>query len=129
MPDVIQWGIDEFWGQLQALENAIVSEQNSLNADKAQLTSLYSVATRDPNPQSRAANQALLNPLIHRNSVLRLSYLQPVKDKFNQAVALASSALRAVGYTTPNLSGLGVLPLVPIAAVALVIVAPLPCRD
>jgi len=123
MPDVVQWGIDEFWAQLQALNDAITGVHNDLNADKAQLTSLYSQASRDPNPVTRAASQALLQPLIHQNSVLRLSYLQPVKDKFNQAVQAASSVLRSAGYTTPTLSGLGIVPLVPVIAVSLVVAA------
>jgi len=116
---VVQWTVDEFWGQLQNLKDQITQADSALNADKARLGALYATARQNYDPM----RDILLAPLIHRNTELRLNYLKPVKDKFNEAVAAASSVLRSAGYTTPQLSGLGVLPLVPVIAVTAVLVA------
>lgn len=120
MAGVVQWTIDQFWNNLQSLKSQIDQVESALLADKARLTALYSTARQNMDP----ARDVYLTPLIHRNSVLRLSYLQPIKDKFTQAVNAASAALRAAGYTTPNLSGMGfVFAIAPAAAVTLVLVA------
>jgi hypothetical protein len=118
--DAVQWTVTEFWRELQAVENQIHAVDAALQADKATLTQLYSLAKREYDPAG-AHDRAYLEPLIHHNSVLRLSYLAPVKSKFNSAVASASAALKSAGYATPNLSGLGVVPaviIVPAIAVA-----------
>lgn len=115
-----QWTVDQFWTQLQRVETQIKAVDASLQSDKATLTALYSRARQMLDPAG-AHDRAYLDPLIHQNTVLRLSYLAPVKTKFNAAVSAASSALRGAGYTTPNLSGLGVVPaviIVPAVAVA-----------
>jgi hypothetical protein len=62
-----------------------------------------------------------LDPLVHRNSQLRLQY-QSLVGKFKEAVAGASALLKKAGLTTPTLSGLGVAPLV-IVGVALIALA------
>lgn len=124
MADPVQWTIDRFWAELQNLENIAVGLRNNLNANKARLQALYTKTRLDPDPVRRAHNQALLTPLIHQNSVLRLSYLQPIVSKFNQAVQAASAALKSAGYTTPHLSGLGFAVIVaPLAAVTILGVA------
>jgi hypothetical protein len=120
MASPIQWTVTEFWNQLQNVENQIHAVDSALQADKATLTALYSQARKEYDPAG-AHDRAYLEPLIHQNSVLRLTYLAPVKSKFNGAVAAASAALKKAGYTTPNLSGLGVVPavvIVPAIAVA-----------
>jgi len=120
MAGPVQWTVTQFWNQLQNVENQIHSVESALLADKATLTALYSQARKEYDPAG-AHDRAYLEPLIHHNSVLRLSYLAPVKEKFNSAVSAASSALKRAGYTTPNLSGLGVAPaviIVPTVAVA-----------
>jgi len=120
MAGPVQWTVTEFWKQLQNVQNQIKAVDAKLRADKATLTALYSQARQQYEPAG-AHDRAYLDPLIHQNSVLRLSYLAPVKSKFNAAVAAASSALKSAGYTTPNLSGLGVVPaviIVPAVAVA-----------
>jgi hypothetical protein len=120
MAGPVQWTVTEFWKQLQNVQNQIKAVDAKLQADKATLTALYSAARKQLDPAG-AHDRAYLEPLIHQNSVLRMSYLAPVKSKFNAAVAAASSALRGAGYTTPNLSGLGIAPaviIVPAVAVA-----------
>jgi len=119
MAGPVQWTVTEFWRQLQSIENQIRAVDAKLQADKATLTALYAQARKQYEPAG-SHDRAYLEPLIHHNSVLRLSYLAPVKSKFNAAVAAASSALKRAGYTTPSLSGLGVVPaliIVPVAAV------------
>jgi hypothetical protein len=124
MAGPVQWTIDQLWSGLQQIRNGFNSVSADLKADQAQLTSLWSATKRDTNAARRAANQALLQPLIHQNSVLRLSYLAPIKANYDGAVARASSLLKKAGYTTPNLSGLGfVFEIAPATAVVLVTVA------
>lgn len=124
MADVVQWSIDQFWAELQNLENIAVGLKNSLNANKLRLQGLWSQTTRDPDAARRAKNQALLQPLIHQNSVLRVSYLAPIVAKFNQAGNAAAAALRSAGYRVPTLSGLGAAIIIaPVAAVTIVVAA------
>ena len=111
MAGPVQWTVTEFWKQLQNVQNQIKAVDAALKADKATLTALYTQARQQYEPAG-AHDRAYLDPLIHQNSVLRMSYLAPVKSKFNEAVAAASSVLKRAGYTTPNLSGLGVVPAV-----------------
>ncbi len=130
MANAVQWTVTQFWGQLQRLSDAINAVSAQLGADKAQLTQLYAKAKATPDPKG-AQDRALLQPLIHRNSELRLTYLAPIKAKFREAVSAAAAVLKSAGYTTPQLSGvaepesagLGALPLVPVVAVAAVLVA------
>jgi hypothetical protein len=121
MAGPVQTTVTAFWNQLQNVQNQIKAVDAKLQADKAVLQRLYSETRQRLDPMG-AHDRAYLDPLIHQNSVLRLSYLAPVKSKFNAAVAASSSVLKSAGYTTPNLSGLGViLPaviIVPAVAVA-----------
>jgi len=119
MAGAIQWTVTQFWNQLQSVQNQIKAVDSALRADKATLTALYAEARRQYEPAG-AHDRAYLEPLIHQNTVLRLNYLAPVKAKFNEAVAAASSALKSAGYSTPTLSGLGIVPsliIVPVIAV------------
>ncbi len=117
----VQWTVDQFYGQLQALSNQIGQVARALASDKSKLTALYSAAKRANNVK----NMKALEPLIHNNSVLRLTYLAPIRSKFNEAVSAASSALKRAGVTPPGLSGMGLAPaiLVPAVAATAVIVA------
>ena len=120
MANAVQWTIDQFYGQLQNLKGQIDAADAELQADKLQLQTMYSqmAAAYDP------SRDAFVAPLIHQNTVLRLTYLKPVKDKFNQAVAAASSAIRQAGYNTPGMAGMGVAPLliiVPVVAITAVL--------
>src|SRR5882672_5857633 len=103
MAGAVQWTIDQLWGGLQRIENGFKTVKADLDADKARLTQLYNETRSDTNAQRRADNQALLNPLVHQNSVLRLSYLAPIRDKYEQAIKLAQNTLKAAGYTAPDL--------------------------
>ena len=125
MANPVQWTVTEFWRQLQTVENLIHAVETALNADRTKLSALYAEARKEYDPAG-AHDRAYLEPLIHQNSVLRISYLAPVKAKFNGAVASASAALRKAGYNTPNLTGLGVVPaliIVPVAAATLLGIA------
>lgn len=123
MAGPVQWSIDQLYGALQSLYTRIQGVDAALNADKAELTRIYAAAKLQYEP-ARTHDLAMITPLIHRNSQLRLSYLKPIKDKYAQAVNIASQALRSAGYTTPGLSGMGaVFAIAPAAAVTLVLVA------
>jgi hypothetical protein len=120
MAGPVQVTVTAFWQQLQKVKDQIKAVEAKLQADKATLTVLYSEARKQYEPAG-SHDRAYLDPLIHNNSVLRMSYLAPVKSKFNEAVAAASSALKSAGYTTPGLSGMGAVPvviIVPAIAVA-----------
>lgn len=117
MAGAVQWTIDKFWAQLQNLQTQIKQVDAALQADKVRLGSLYSAVRARYDP---SADQ-FIAPLIHQNTVLRLTYLKPIKDKFNQAVAAASKLLKSAGYSTPQLGGLGVVPVVPVVAATLVV--------
>lgn len=121
MAGAVQWTVDQFYAQLQALKSQIDAVDSTLTANKNQLAKMYDTARRNYDP----ARDVYLAPLIHQNTVLRLNYLAPIKAKFNEAVAASSKLLRSAGYTTPALAGLelGVLPIVPVVAAAAVIVA------
>ena len=120
----VQWSIDQLWNQLGKLQSLAKSLKADLDADKAQLTRLWHDTTLDKDAKRRAENQALLKPLIHNNSVLRISYLAPVTAKFQSAVAMAGSALKGAGYTVPTLGGIGiVVAIAPLAAVTIVVAA------
>lgn len=117
MAGAVQWTIDQFWGQLQKLKSQIDAVDAALNTDKARLGTLYKQLQSRYDPSA----DAFVAPAIHQNTVLRLTYLKPIKDDFRKAVNAASGVIRSAGYTTPTLSGLGVLPAVPVIAVTLVI--------
>lgn len=120
MASVVQWTIDQFWNQLQSLKSQIDQVDKALTADKLKLQSMYTYAREHYDP----ARDVYLAPLIHRNSELRLNYLAPIKRKFADAVNAASTALKAAGYTTPTLSGVGfVFAIAPAAAVVIVLAA------
>jgi len=126
MADVVQWGIDEFYAQLQNLENIAAGLKNRANANRLDLMHLWDATKTQPEP-TRTKNQQLLNPLIHQNSVLRTQYLAPITAKFNEAVNAASAVIRQAGYQAPaTLSGLGIAPvliIVPTVAITAVVVA------
>jgi len=118
----VQWSIDQLWTQLQKLQSLATRLKADLQANKAELTALWTQTTKDPDAKRRAANQALLRPLIHRNSELRLSYLAPIVARFNTAVGLARDALVRAGYKVPTLGGLGaVFVIAPLAAVTIIV--------
>lgn len=120
MAGAVQWTIDQFYSQLQALSSQIDAAAAELDADKQQLGATYAAMQAQNDPY----RDAFVAPLIHENTVLRLDYLGPVRDKFNQAVTATSGLLQDAGYTTPGLSGLGILPaVIPAAAIAAVVVA------
>lgn len=119
MAGAIQWTIEQFWGELQSLKNQIDQTATALNADKLRLQGMYAAARRNYDP----ARDLYLAPLIRRNTELRLNYLKPVRDKFNEAVNAAAGALRGAGYTVPTLGEVGILPAVPVVAVTAVVVA------
>lgn len=107
MAGPIQMAADVFWAQIQNLETLSSRLKSDLAADRLKLMALYSVTRKDPNPKRAAANQALLQPQIHRNSVLRMRYAG-LAAAFNKAVDAARGTLKRAGYAVPrNLDGLG----------------------
>lgn len=122
MAGVVQMSVDAFWGQLQRLKDRCRAVQADLNIDKTTLTRLWSQTKTDPDPTRRAANQALLTPVIHNNSILRMRMVDVVA-KFNAVVAAASGVLKKAGYTPPTLQVVPAVVLVPVVAVTLLGVA------
>lgn len=112
-------GVDAFRASLESLSVAAKQERARLNADKMRLQAAYSSTRRDTNAARASANQALLQPLIHKNSELRLRYADLVRN-FNAAVTKAAAVLKSAGLTFQPLSGMGaaviVVPVVAIAA-------------
>ena len=120
MADAVQWTIDQFWAQLQNLKTQIDQVDTGLKANATQLGAMYSTAARNYDPY----RDVMIAPLIHRNTELRITYLAPIKTAFNNAVGAASNALKAAGYTTPTMNGMGVVFVIaPAAAVTLVVLA------
>ena len=91
----VQWTLTKFWSQLQRLSDAINAVSAQLGADRAQLMQLYARAKAEPDPKG-AQDRALLQPLIHRNSELRLTYLAPIKAKFTEAVSATAKLLNHI---------------------------------
>lgn len=123
MADIVQMGVDQFWSQLQNLQNILGGVKKSLDADRSQLSALYAKARADKTAAG-AQHRALLDPLVHNNSDLRITYLKPVQDKFTAAVNGAAAVLKKAGYTAPGLTGMGIAPaliIVPAVAVAAVL--------
>ncbi|HYM67752.1 MAG TPA: hypothetical protein VEW68_10705, partial [Patescibacteria group bacterium] len=87
---MVQWGVDQLYSGLQELKSKIDAVAADLNADKAQLAQMYDTARQNMDP----ARDVYLAPLIHQNTVLRLTYLKPIQDKFNSTVAAASKLIR-----------------------------------
>ena len=111
-----QMAADAFWSKVTDLEHKAKLEATALEAQKLKLQRAYSAAKRDPDPERSADNRALLDPLIHKNSALRLEYRELVAN-FNRAVDAARSFLERAGLRVP--SGLGQAQLlVPVVAVA-----------
>lgn len=123
MAGVVQMGVNEFWAQLQKLRGLSKRVKADLDADRSELMQLWARTRSDPNRVRAAQNQKLLTPLTHQNSKLRLKY-RDLTSMFNRAVEKARTALKAAGYTTPGLSGLGVVVAVaPVAAVVILLAA------
>ena len=121
MASAVQWTVDRFWSELQALKSGIDAASSALEQNRTELAGMYARARAAYDP----ARDAYLAPLIHRNTTLRITYLKPIRAKYNQAVNAAGAAIRRAGYTTPGLAGLGLAPaiIVPAVAVAAVVVA------
>ena len=119
MSAVVQWSVEQFWGELQNLKAQLDRTDAALKADAKQLGTLYATLRARYDPM----RDILVAPQIHRNTVLRTSYLNPVRAKYAQAVNAAAGVLRGAGYTVPNLGEVGVLPAVPVVAIAAVVVA------
>lgn len=117
---VTQVAIQDFYGLLQRLENLAKPLKADMDADKLTLTRLYTATRTDTDAARRAKNQAMLSPIIHQNSVLRQKYAELV-GAFNDAANKAADQLRSAGYDVPNLSGLGIAPIIIVGAAVAVL--------
>lgn len=117
MAGAAQWTVDAFYGELNKLAAAGRDVIAGLNAQKLTLQNAYTKA-RTSNDQPM---MTFLQPLIHKNSQLRLRYRDYVA-KFNEIVGAVSGFLRNAGLQVPaTLSGLGLAPaLIIIPATAVV---------
>jgi hypothetical protein len=110
--NVVQMTVDAFHRELDKLETAARAEAQGLEAQKLALQNAYSAARTS----GSVATRRFLEPLIHRNSQLRLRYRDAVA-KFNALVNGARSLLAKVGVKVPDelTQGLGVAPALLIA--------------
>jgi hypothetical protein len=113
MAGVAQMTVEAAYHELQKLSDAARAEVSALNAQKLELQARYTQARNSNN----AAAMKFLQPLIHKNSQLRLQFRDLVA-KFNGIVAGLSGLLRRAGVTVPQLSGLGAGPLTALVPVA-----------
>jgi hypothetical protein len=117
MANVVQWTVSAFYAELKKLDAAGRAEIAALASQKALLQAEYTKARNAGNQ----VGMTFLQPLIHKNSELRLRARDYVA-KFNELVGSVSALLRNAGLSVPaTLSGLGVAPLaiiIPAAAVA-----------
>lgn len=119
----VQWSIDQLYSGLQNLKAGIDRIATALEADRQDLIAAYNDLRAHATDAAYPNAKAALDQQTHRNSVLRISYLSPLRAKFTQAVNASSAFLKSHGYTTPGLSGLGAVVVAPAAAVAIVVVA------
>ena len=119
MAGAVQWTIEQFWGELQNLKGQLDQADAALRADAASLGALYAQLRTRMDPM----RDILVAPQIHRNTEIRLNYLNPVRAKYVQAVNAAAGALRGAGYTVPALGEVGILPALPVVAITAVVVA------
>jgi hypothetical protein len=122
--NLAQMAVDKFWKSVMQLEQAGRDERAKMVATRQKLIVAAHEARTDPDPDRSKARMALLNPLIHENSVVRMRY-RDLAAKFNSAVHGARGVLAKAGLTVPHdLSGLGQIEttaaviLVPVVAVA-----------
>ena len=104
MPSGSQMVVNEFWTSINALRDTANVENAALEAQRRKLIAASASARSDPDKARSADRQAILAPLIHRNSVLRLQYRDLV-GKFNTAVKAASDFLKKHGFTVPDQLG------------------------
>ena len=119
----VQWGVDQLYAGLQQMKSGIDQIAAALEADRQNLIAAYNDVRQHAGDPSYPAAKAALDQQTHRNSVLRLSYLAPLRSKFTQAVNASSAFLKSHGYATPGLSGLGVVIAVAPAAAVVIVVA------
>jgi hypothetical protein len=106
MADVAQWTADQFWKQLEWVAAKGRSQKAQLAAQKLALQTAYTAA-RNAGDQ---ATMTALEPLIHKNSELRVRY-QDLASAYNDIVEKARAWLGEHGIQEPPvLAGLGVLP-------------------
>ncbi len=104
MANVAQMAVNEFWTSIQALKSTAKNESAALEANRRKLIAANHDARMDPDKKRSAEHLAILAPLVHRNSVLRMRYRDLV-GKFNAAVKAATSVLNKAGLTVPTTLG------------------------
>jgi hypothetical protein len=104
MANVAQMAVNEFWTSINALRTTANTENAALEAQRRKLIASSASARSDPDKARSAQRQAVLAPLIHRNSQLRMQYRDLV-GKFNSAVKSASDFLTKHNFTVPDQLG------------------------
>jgi hypothetical protein len=104
MANVAQMAVNEFWTSINALRTTANTENAALEAQRRKLIASSASARSDPDKARSAQRQAVLAPLIHRNSQLRMQYRDLV-GKFNSAVKSASDFLKKHNFTVPDQLG------------------------
>lgn len=109
---VAQWTADQFWKQIQWVAAQGRTQKSRLAQQKLELQSAYSAARAKNDPGLMAA----LQPLIHKNSELRLRW-DDLRTNFNSVVEKARGFLGSHGINEPpTLAGLGQLETIVVPA-------------
>jgi hypothetical protein len=106
---VAQWTADQFWKQVQWVASQGRTQKARLDQQKLELQSAFSAARR----AGDEAKMAALQPLIHRNSELRLRW-NTMRGQFNDVVEQARGWLASYGISEPPT--LAVLPALVVPA-------------
>jgi len=120
MPNLAQMTVNAFWREITKLEQAAKTEAAALATQKLRLQHAYTQARNNSDMRRGAEQRRALEPIIHRNSVLRLRY-RDLAGKFNSLMNGARNLLDKAGLTAPvPLSGMGVVPVVAVVSAATV---------
>jgi hypothetical protein len=103
MANPVQWTIDQVYSGIQVIYDLLTKAMSDLDANRTELTHLWTATKSEPAALA-AVHQKALAPLIHQNSVIRLTYVRPVIDKYKEIVSKGSKLLESKGYHARTLA-------------------------
>jgi hypothetical protein len=125
MANVAQWGVDKLRAEMAKITAAAQREKSRLQLNRSGFNQLVKRAASIANPELKARVKDQLTDFIHRQVAAENKW-QDFAARWNQARAAVSAFMRSVGLNAPDdvaLSGLGAIPLVPVAIAGLVLLA------
>lgn len=114
------WTIDVLFGEMRKIHDAAQAEKARISMNNQHVIELGRQADMIQDPAKRAAAKATVDKL-YKNQVSIATQFKQFGAAWAKGVGLVRTFMNAVGIEMPQ--GLGVLPLVPIAIAAAVIVA------